>query len=107
MCQSRHEQADAATTYATAQQCSASKLTQILAMQVHQHMFCARLDLAVDDHDGGKGLLVSEVGHCFSNISLKLCAFESALSCVHDPVVFNKLSVVVRVAAEQVMVRHT
>lgn len=29
--------------------------------QVHQHMFCARLDMAVDDPDGGKGLLVSEV----------------------------------------------
>ena len=30
-------------------------------MQVHQHMFCARLDMAVDDADGGKGLVVSEV----------------------------------------------
>ena len=30
--------------------------------QHHQHMFCARLDFAVDDEDGGKGLQVSEVG---------------------------------------------
>ncbi len=30
-------------------------------MQVHQHMFCARLDMAVDDAEGGKGLSVSEV----------------------------------------------
>lgn len=30
-------------------------------MQVHQHMFCARLDMAVDDAEGGKGLAVSEV----------------------------------------------
>ena len=29
--------------------------------QHHQHMFCARLDMAVDDEEGGKGLYVSEV----------------------------------------------
>ena len=29
--------------------------------QHHQHMFCARLDMAVDDEQGGKGLYVSEV----------------------------------------------
>lgn len=29
--------------------------------QHHQHMFCARLDMAVDDKEGGKGLYVSEV----------------------------------------------
>ena len=29
--------------------------------QHHQHMFCARLDMAVDDDEGGKGLYVSEV----------------------------------------------
>ena len=29
--------------------------------QHHQHMFCARLDMAVDDPQGGKGLYVSEV----------------------------------------------
>ena len=27
----------------------------------HQHLFCARLDLAVDDKAGGKDLVVSEV----------------------------------------------
>ena len=29
--------------------------------QHHQHMFCARLDMAVDDSYGGAGLVVSEV----------------------------------------------
>ncbi|KAA6416614.1 MAG: Cu2+-containing amine oxidase [Trebouxia sp. A1-2] len=29
--------------------------------QNHQHMFCARLDMAVDDDEGGKGLYVSEM----------------------------------------------
>eukprot|EP01025_Chloroclados_australasicus_P031457 TRINITY_DN3179_c0_g5_i1.p1 TRINITY_DN3179_c0_g5~~TRINITY_DN3179_c0_g5_i1.p1 ORF type:complete len:672 (-),score=75.87 TRINITY_DN3179_c0_g5_i1:433-2448(-) len=29
--------------------------------QYHQHMFCARLDVAVDDAEGGKGLQVKEV----------------------------------------------
>jgi len=29
--------------------------------QFHQHLFCARVDMSVDDHEGGKGLLVSEV----------------------------------------------
>jgi primary-amine oxidase len=29
--------------------------------QHHQHMFCARLDPAVDDRQGGKGLVVTEV----------------------------------------------
>jgi primary-amine oxidase len=29
--------------------------------QHHQHMFCARLDMSVDDDEGGKGLEVSEV----------------------------------------------
>jgi primary-amine oxidase len=28
----------------------------------HQHLFCARLDMAVDDEQGGKDLVVSEVG---------------------------------------------
>ena len=32
--------------------------------QHHQHMFCARLDMAVDDAEGGRGLLVTEVGSC-------------------------------------------
>lgn len=29
--------------------------------QFHQHLFCARIDLAIDDNQGGKDLLVSEV----------------------------------------------
>ncbi len=33
--------------------------------QHHQHMFCARLDFAVDDEEGGKGLKVSEVSVAF------------------------------------------
>lgn len=28
----------------------------------HQHLFCARLDLAVDDEQGGRNVVVSEVG---------------------------------------------
>jgi primary-amine oxidase len=32
-----------------------------LNAQVHQHFFCARLDMAVDDPRGGAGLTVSEV----------------------------------------------
>lgn len=35
--------------------------------QHHQHMFCARLDMAVDDEEGGKGLYVSEVTSLFLN----------------------------------------
>lgn len=32
--------------------------------QHHQHMFCARLDMAVDDPNGGKDAVVTEVrGH--------------------------------------------
>jgi hypothetical protein len=27
----------------------------------HQHLFCVRLDPAVDDHEGGKALVVAEV----------------------------------------------
>lgn len=32
-----------------------------VAAQFHQHLFCVRLDPAVDDTDGGKGLVVVEV----------------------------------------------
>ena len=31
------------------------------SVQVHQHFFCCRLDMAVDDSRGGQGLTVSEV----------------------------------------------
>ncbi len=34
-------------------------LPNVLAAH-HQHLFCARLDMAVDDPDGGRGLIVSE-----------------------------------------------
>jgi primary-amine oxidase len=27
----------------------------------HQHLFCARLDMAVDDQQGGRDLVISEV----------------------------------------------
>lgn len=37
-------------------------------------MFCARLDMAVDDPDGGKGLLVSEV------------RYSDMMEPCHDPV---------------------
>ena len=48
--------------------------------QHHQHMFCARLDMAVDDEEGGKGLYVSEVTTC-----LKVChAVRAVLKTKHD-----------------------
>ena len=34
-----------------------------LNAQLHQHYFCVRLDMAVDDPDGGAALTVSEVSH--------------------------------------------
>ena len=37
-------------------------------VQVHQHFFCCRLDLAVDDNRGGQGLTVSEVTASLSPI---------------------------------------
>lgn len=43
--------------------------------QHHQHMFCARLDMAVDDEEGGKGLYVSEVTTFFKSAMLcMLCS---------------------------------
>ena len=33
-----------------------------LNAQLHQHFFCVRLDMAVDDDNGGANLTVSEVG---------------------------------------------
>ncbi len=41
--------------------------------QHHQHMFCARLDMAVDDQEGGKGLYVSEVTCCAVLCHAVLC----------------------------------
>ena len=40
--------------------------------QHHQHMFCARLDMAVDDPEGGKGLYVSEVT-CYAVRAVPCC----------------------------------
>ena len=42
--------------------------------QVHQHFFCCRLDMAVDNNRGGQGLVVSEVILYFS------CSFCSRVS---------------------------
>ena len=41
--------------------------------QHHQHMFCARLDMAVDDQEGGKGLYVSEVTCCAALCCAVVC----------------------------------
>lgn len=35
----------------------------LLNAQLHQHYFCVRLDMAVDDPEGGAALTVSEVSH--------------------------------------------
>ena len=42
--------------------------------QHHQHMFCARLDMAVDDEEGGKGLYVSEVHDSVLCCAVLCCA---------------------------------
>jgi hypothetical protein len=43
--------------------------------QHHQHMFCMRLDMAVDNEAGGQGLIVSEVG--------RLAVQDLAADCKH------------------------
>jgi primary-amine oxidase len=40
--------------------------------QHHQHMFCARLDMAVDDEQGGKSLMVSEVSLTWRSIAIQI-----------------------------------
>lgn len=51
----------------------------------HQHLFCARLDMAVDDQQGGKDLVVSEVGGFYrlppSNIIGCALCFHVGLLC--------------------------
>ena len=42
--------------------------------QHHQHMFCARLDMAIDDAEGGKGIYVSEVSRTKLLHTLLCCA---------------------------------
>ena len=52
--------------------------------QHHQHMFCARLDMAVDDEEGGKGLYVSEVragNHAWEHGSLTAVALFRVSDC--------------------------
>ena len=49
--------------------------------QHHQHMFCARLDMAVDDAEGGRGLLVTEVGHLQGPASWASYASPDQLYC--------------------------
>ena len=58
-----------------------------LNAQIHQHFFCARLDLSVDDPDGGAGLSVVEVrvtrcGWWWCSC-MRLCACAMAV-CVCD-----------------------
>ena len=48
--------------------------------QHHQHMFCARLDMAVDDQEGGKGLYVSEVT-CCAVLVLRCAVHACAMLC--------------------------
>lgn len=36
-------------------------MAPFLNAQIHQHFFQVRLDMAVDDEDGGKGLSITEV----------------------------------------------
>ena len=41
--------------------CAGTLVAPHVVAAFHQHLFCARLDMAVDDAEGGKGLVVSEV----------------------------------------------
>ncbi len=59
--------------------------------QHHQHMFCARLDMAVDDQEGGKGLYVSEVTCCamlcYAVLCYAvLCCYVLSKPALYDPV---------------------
>ncbi len=54
--------------------------------QHHQHMFCARLDMAVDDQEGGKGLYVSEVTCCAVLCCAVLCCAVLSNPALCDPV---------------------
>lgn len=44
-------------------------LPNVLAAH-HQHLFCARLDMAVDDEEGGRGLVVTEARSLFAPFSI-------------------------------------
>ena len=58
-----------------------------MCVQVHQHFFCVRMDMAVDNPEGGKGLTVTEVSIGLM-WTLSLCgrdAINHASSCMlHD-----------------------
>ena len=49
-----------------------------LNAQLHQHYFCVRLDMSVDDPDGGANLTVSEV-----NTTSSVFSHASTLSACH------------------------
>ena len=49
-----------------------------LNAQLHQHYFCVRLDMSVDDPDGGAALTVTEV-------STLTCAHSDAAQCMLQP----------------------
>lgn len=51
---SPHELAEGRSQYGT-------MVAEGVNAQFHQHLFCARIDMAVDDAEGGRGILVSEV----------------------------------------------
>ncbi len=53
--------------------------------QFHQHMFSMRIDPAVDDGEGGAGLVVAEVrrrGNNCLHFTLLLCTLLQLLPCV-------------------------
>jgi len=49
----------------------------------HQHLFCARLDMAVEDPEGGKGLVVSEVSIYYSHLKTPSYLCFPKLSIAH------------------------
>lgn len=53
-----------------------------LNAQLHQHYFCVRLDMAVDDPDGGAALTVSEVSHPYC--TYQFSASDQAASCLME-----------------------
>lgn len=59
-----------------------------LNAQVHQHFFCARLDMAVDDPSGGANLTVTEVsaGPPGGKVTLATAIACLSLSCLSWPV---------------------
>lgn len=54
-----------------------------LNAQLHQHYFCVRLDMAVDDPDGGAALTVSEVSHHPHPLVRNAMFSDFSLLCIH------------------------